>query len=183
MPYKNLEDRRKHYQKNKDVIKARVNAYRIKNREKILERRRVARNGCKDRINQKRREGWALNRDLRRSYQRISSKKFYYRHLDKVRGQSRDRNRELKYEVFSRYSNNEQPYCAACGFADIRALCIDHIKNDGASHRREVGGGGTTLYRNLKKRNFPEGFQVLCSNCNQIKEHERIKSLWAERQQ
>ena len=49
---------------------------------------------------------------------------------------------------------------------DIRALSIDHINSDGASHRKEVGNG---MYRWLLKNNFPEGFQVLCMNCQFIK--------------
>lgn len=60
--------------------------------------------------------------------------------------------------------------CARCQFSDIRALSIDHINGDGAKHRKEIGGG--RIYRWLLKQDFPEGFQVLCMNCQFIKAHE-----------
>ncbi len=73
--------------------------------------------------------------------------------------------------------------CSKCGFEDIRALCIDHINGDGANHRRQItsndlskkprDGGGSNTYRWLKRNGYPEGFQVLCFNCNQIKECEQ----------
>jgi hypothetical protein len=57
-----------------------------------------------------------------------------------------------------------------CGFSDPRALQIDHIENDGYSHRRE-GVMGTTLYRKVISMGGV-GFQVLCANCNWIKRFE-----------
>lgn len=90
----------------------------------------------------------------------------------------REWRKNLKYEIFSHYSG-EQPTCAKCGFADIRALCLDHINNDGAEHRRSLspkgrGGTSTTVYQDLKKRRFPLGYQILCCNCNRIKEVENV---------
>lgn len=65
----------------------------------------------------------------------------------------------LKDEVFAAYGGY---ICACCG-EDIPAfLSIDHIHEDGADHRRRIG---TDLYRWLIKHEFPEGFQVLCMNC------------------
>jgi hypothetical protein len=47
-------------------------------------------------------------------------------------------------------------------------LTIDHINNDGAQHRRPSGRRmkGEKLTRWLILNNFPEGFQILCWNCN-----------------
>lgn len=42
-------------------------------------------------------------------------------------------------------------------------LCIDHVDNNGAEHRKEIGSG---IYEWLRKNNYPDGFQVLCYNCN-----------------
>jgi hypothetical protein len=80
----------------------------------------------------------------------------------------------LKYEVLSHYSG-EQPKCKTCGFDDIRALCLDHINNDGNIERLLIGKGkrrscnSEQIYSMVKKNNFPERYQVLCFNCNQIK--------------
>lgn len=55
--------------------------------------------------------------------------------------------------------------CVCCGEDDLDFLTIDHKNNDGAQHRKEVGGG--RIHGWLRKHNYPkEGFQVLCFNCN-----------------
>lgn len=60
------------------------------------------------------------------------------------------------------------PKCQKCGFSDIRALSIDHINGGGRAHRQSV----KKIYRWLIRNNFPEGFQVLCMNCQFIKREE-----------
>ena len=84
----------------------------------------------------------------------------------------------------SHYSGGGKPKCNYCGFDDPRALVIDHINDDGAEHRREIstggngrGVGGSVLHLWLTKHNYPDGFQVLCANCNTIKEHERKERM------
>lgn len=57
------------------------------------------------------------------------------------------------------------PGCICCGEGDIRFLTIDHINDNGNTHRREVGSGHR-LYRWLQSNGYPEGFQTLCFNCN-----------------
>ncbi len=54
--------------------------------------------------------------------------------------------------------------CVCCGEAEVTFLAIDHIDGNGAQHRKEIGH--TNLYRWIVKNNFPEGFQILCRNCN-----------------
>lgn len=82
---------------------------------------------------------------------------------------------KLKAAAIEHYSGGTNA-CASCGFfADIDALCLDHINDDGAAHRRELGcsarGGsaGTTMYERLKALGWMPGLQVLCANCNTIK--------------
>lgn len=90
----------------------------------------------------------------------------------------RENNRE---KVLSYYSQGKLE-CAKCGFKDIRALCLDHINNNGAEHRKSLGNGkkravgSCDVYLSLIKKGFPDGFQVLCHNCNQIKEVEKRKN-------
>ena len=74
----------------------------------------------------------------------------------------------LKTRVITHYGNGKAA-CVKCGFSDIRALVIDHINGDGASHRKTVKGIGMRFYLWLEKNNYPDGFQTLCSNCNLIK--------------
>lgn len=70
--------------------------------------------------------------------------------------------RKLKAETFDVYGGK----CACCEEAEITFLCIDHINNDGASHRREVGHTLASMCRWLRDRGYPDGYQVLCFNCN-----------------
>lgn len=76
------------------------------------------------------------------------------------------RNISKKLEILARYGD----WCSCCGEVLAEFLCIDHINNDGAEHRRSVGSG-SAVYSWIKKNNFPPGFQVLCINCNFAKGH------------
>lgn len=71
----------------------------------------------------------------------------------------------LRSETFAAYGGE----CICCGESQIDVLTIDHVKNDGAQHRRLIGGG-SRLYAWLRKNGFPQdGFQILCFNCNRAK--------------
>lgn len=83
---------------------------------------------------------------------------------------------KLKLSAISHYSNGTMT-CACCGYKDnIDALVLDHIDNNGAAHRKELGCGGrgmsagTTMYERLKALGWLPGLQVLCCNCNTVKE-------------
>ena len=72
------------------------------------------------------------------------------------------RHEENKKLVFEAYGG---AICNCCGETQPEFLSIDHINNDGAEHRREIGNSGSRIYQWLRIHNFPEGFQVLCMNC------------------
>jgi hypothetical protein len=114
---------------------------------------------------------------------RKNCRKYYRTHLEDMRKRSRDYQRTHKEEkraylethrdsekerhrkqwtylkklVFDNYGY----ICVGCGETDFPVLTIDHINGGGNKHRKEVG----SLYRWLIKNNFPEGFRVLCRNC------------------
>lgn len=108
------------------------------------------------------REWIANNRD------RYNASKYHYR----------DR---TKYAVMLHYGNGVVA-CAKCGFDNIDALCMDHINDDGAEQRKlmKIAGrgmaSGTNTYEALKKFGLPPGLQILCANCNLIKEMERKRA-------
>ncbi len=86
---------------------------------------------------------------------------------------------KLKRTVYSHYGKNGEAVCVNCGFEDIRALCIDHIFNNGAEERRSIKDkyfAGKNFYRWLQKNNYPSGYQTLCANCNLIKEINRRRN-------
>lgn len=87
-------------------------------------------------------------------------------HQEQHNNNCKNRNQRIKDIVFEAYGGYE---CACCGESNPFFLSIDHMNNDGAAHRMELFGskaGGHKMYDWLIKNNFPEGFQVLCMNCN-----------------
>ena len=107
-----------------------------------------------------------------------SNEQYHEKNRYKLCRRHKERRVAYKLDTMSHYSGGGKPVCAMCGFDDPRALVIDHINDDGAEHRREISGknrssSGVETYRWLMKNNYPIGFQVLCANCNTIKEHER----------
>jgi len=64
--------------------------------------------------------------------------------------------------------------CIRCGFADKRALQIDHIHGGGCQEARTRGDWAVHYARVLE---WPDGklfatYQLLCANCNRIKMYE-----------
>jgi hypothetical protein len=77
----------------------------------------------------------------------------------------------LKRLVIQRYGGR----CEWCHTTDLDVLCIDHVDNSGGKHRKALGFKGSSIYKWLRKHNYPKNFQVLCANCNWLKELERRK--------
>jgi hypothetical protein len=85
---------------------------------------------------------------------------------------------ELKNKVFDILGRK----CVKCGFDDWRALQVDHIFNDGwadispTSKKRRTG---LNIYYQIVRS--PEEakkiYQILCANCNHIKEMERRRFM------
>ena len=89
-------------------------------------------------------------------------------HKELIRLQNRAWHRKIRLEVLAHYSRTQTPRCTNCGVSDIDVLCIDHINGGGHEHRKIVGFAN--FYNYLRRNGYPEGFQVLCANCNLKKE-------------
>lgn len=72
--------------------------------------------------------------------------------------------RQLREAAIAHYGG----HCSCCGESRYEFLTIDHIENDGAEHRRTVVSSRSICFW-LKQNGYPEGFQVLCWNCNTAK--------------
>jgi hypothetical protein len=70
-------------------------------------------------------------------------------------------NRKLKEAAYNAYGGFR---CNCCGETTEAFLTIDHVNNDGAQHRKEVRI--RAIYKWLQVNDYPEGFQILCYNCN-----------------
>jgi len=90
----------------------------------------------------------------RREYMRIYHSKYY---------------KKVRLEVLKYYSKGKL-CCNCCGESHIEFLTIDHIESvskKGIIKKWIRSGQG--LYNWLKWNHFPEGYQVLCFNCNMAK--------------
>lgn len=75
--------------------------------------------------------------------------------------------------------------CVKCGIDNIIVLTLDHIFDDSEVEKELYGlnaRGGHKHYQRLKTEGWPKDrFQLLCYNCNAIKEHARRRSGIVER--
>jgi hypothetical protein len=82
---------------------------------------------------------------------------------------SRQKARDQVYAAYGGY------VCACCGETEPAFLTIDHVNNDGAAHKREFSlKTGDQMHRWVIRMGFPQGFQVLCMNCNWAKRYNGI---------
>lgn len=95
----------------------------------------------------------------------VDGKTWCQNHIDLAASSYRRRHATMKARVLGSYGDR----CKCCGEAKTEFLVIDHIKNDGNTHRKQLKRAGISLYSWLIKNEFPAGFQVLCHNCNWAK--------------
>ena len=69
-----------------------------------------------------------------------------------------------------RHSNSDVPCCRCCGENSfIEFLTIDHIEGRTHLPKEQKDLTGNHLVSWLTRNNYPEGFQILCWNCNVAK--------------
>lgn len=158
------KSRRKKYEQEKEKYNARKRAYRS-----IPE--------IREKINKQQRENRAKNPE----YFRQKAKEYRERNLETRRKKAREyhnvkakpRFEEIKNQVFSYYSmklsKSKVPCCNCCGENfSINFLALDHIEG-----RKKMGHKsshtGIKIYREIIKKDFPKGYQILCHNCNTAK--------------
>jgi hypothetical protein len=74
-----------------------------------------------------------------------------------------ERSRKIRQLTLEHYGGNP-PKCACCGESNTEFLVIDHINGNGNKHREEIKN--CPIHTHLKARGFPDGYRVLCANCN-----------------
>jgi hypothetical protein len=166
-PEERRQYERDHYHKNKAKYLKRAKAWRDKNKEKIK---------LKD-------AAWLLkNPDYHKNYylrnkekwhaRQVKRREKYRNNIDNFRvktlAHQREYDKQLKQEVLEHYGG-KPPRCACCGESNLPFLEIDHINGGGNKQIKVISGGARGLYLWLRKKKYPEGYQVLCCNCNHAK--------------
>lgn len=112
---------------------------------------------CKTCEKIKRRISYVKNRQKRINSTKKWRKNNYHKFMQYVR----KRRNEVKIELVNGYGGK----CECCGENRIVFLSLDHINRDGKIDRKRFYTSDD-LYRHLIKRGFPEGYRILCMNCN-----------------
>lgn len=97
--------------------------------------------------------------------QRESNRASYHRNKEARIAYTKARQQDIKREVLTHYSHGSLA-CACCGESVMEFLSLDHIDGGGAASRL-VHGSSYRYYAMLKRKGYPEGYRVLCHNCNQ----------------
>lgn len=98
-------------------------------------------------------------RELRKLEQREYMKRYRKENADKIREYKKQVAEDAKLEGISHYGGK----CACCGETEVGFLTIEHIHGRDSSIKRFTG---KKEWLRLKRLGFPEGYTILCYNCN-----------------
>jgi len=187
----NKERLKKNREKNKLKISESSKQYYIKNKQRIAEHRNKPEIKERKKIYSKeyRKKHPNRGKEYRKKHPNYSKKymkKWVEKHPNygteyaKRRGKkyikecNKKQAKKLRMDILNHYSN-EKIICALCSCDIVEVLTIDHINGGGNKHRKKENMiGGSMLYRWLRKNNYPDGFRVLCRNCNWL---EHLKTI------
>jgi hypothetical protein len=158
---------RAYYHKHKEKYLQTQKAYRLRNKEKIKKKDEawLKKNPEYHKLYYlKNKQKWHERQAKRREKYRLNIEGF----RDKTLVRQKKNNERIKIEVLKHYGG-EPPKCACCGESNLPFLVIDHVYGGGNKQRKIIRGGTRGLYFWLIRNNFPDGFQVLCRNCNGAK--------------
>lgn len=117
-------------------------------------------------------------RECQRIYTRENAAKWTPEQRDAKLAHVRAYNLERRTAIINEYGH----VCAWCGEADYIFLTLDHVNDDGAEHRREIGAGSILSW--IEDNNYPDSIQLLCWNCNVTKDkygEERVREAIEQR--
>ena len=83
-----------------------------------------------------------------------------HRWCPECRTATREYDAKVRGEVLAHYG----AVCECCKESEPAFLTFDHINGGGTKHRKETGRG--KLHQWLRRHNYPQGYRVLCFNCN-----------------
>ncbi len=174
-----IDDNNKNWsKKNKDKVNLSARKFRALNIEKLREYQRQWNEKNPDKV-KKYQKKYLLKHPERLEKLRqwkIDNPEKYQKAIEREKPKRKKYHaglqQKIKREVMTGYSkkisNSKVPHCAICKEKHLDFLAIDHI--EGA---RKMGHGkemhSTKLYKILIKQDFPDGYRVLCHNCNRLK--------------
>lgn len=168
-PGRVVASRRAHYLAHAEDIKAKHKAaydpqeaheYYLANKEKIKSGQKAYRAANPEKTKARNKTWYDANTD----HLRVLRKQYREANKETIEAKRKAKHWALKLEVWGHYGG---PSCGCCGEGHREFLTIDHVNGGGRKHRVELRANGSQhIYQWLKKENFPEGYRVLCMNCN-----------------
>lgn len=121
---------------------------------------------CKDCCSNKSHDLYLKRKDNPDYKKRVAEygKAWYEDNGERLRAKHRADERKKREMVICHYGG----CCDCCGEDRYEFLSVDHIDGGGGKHREEIGNH---IIRWLIKNNYPDGFRILCHNCNQALGH------------
>jgi len=102
---------------------------------------------------------------------------YYQKNKEKIKKRAKtyynDNERAYKKIIALQFYSDGYMTCELCGEGNIDVLTIDHMHGGGTKHRKTFDRGGA-IYKWLYDNEFPDGFRILCRNCNW---KERLKNI------
>lgn len=154
----NALNRTNRWKQCKECYRAYMAGYRSKTREAYNKYQREWRKPIQKQLNEK----WTAQRKQKLAAMSEEELAVYHRNQCEI---TKRCNAKIKEEIFAAYGGWK---CACCGESEKMFLSIDHVNNNGKDQLKagDYSRSSTHFYRWLKKNGFPEGYQVLCLNCN-----------------
>ena len=89
----------------------------------------------------------------------------YHKHREINLKSQKQYRKKAKKEALEHYGGK----CVCCGEFRYEFLSFDHINGGGRKHSKSINGMAIGIW--LRKNNYPDGFRILCHNCNQALGH------------
>lgn len=100
-----------------------------------------------------------LTKEERLERASIYNRKHYDSNRERLKVSAYLKQQKIKREALKGYHSQ----CSICGEAEIEFLTLDHVKEDGNEHRKNVKNN---IYLWAVKQKYPDTLQCLCFNCN-----------------
>lgn len=167
---------KEYYLKNKANLNAKAKQYRMAHKELIKKQRHNKYAENKESLKAKNQSYYLNNRERIRKQQAI----YQVKNRDKIIRLKKDWYQKQGWKSKSEvYLNAKSAVlsllggkCVRCGFADLRALQIDHKNGNGHREAKTIGHYGI---RNKILQGDINDYQLLCANCNWIKRYENLE--------
>lgn len=115
--------------------------------------------------NERQKKWYAGHAEQERPKKAALMRKYRAENPDKHRALGREFRQRQRAKLFEIYGS----VCVLCGFADVRALTLDHVLKNGAAERAQLGERG--VYRRALLPEFRSEYRTLCMNCQFIARH------------